>query len=176
MNQATVNIAVTNTAITIKATDMITTIANLTIVIETINTMIVVNATTRTQRATSPMTRRMTASTITQRKRVTRPCNMTSPLHQVPAIFLEEEVDLVQDLLCALVLGLALAKVAGAMTIIMSTKMIASQAEPPSADICTPRTTMTDIIIARKKTITFLPISLLRRQRKSAPRNRESRQ
>jgi hypothetical protein len=48
MNQATASIAVTNTAITIKATDAIAMIANLTIVIKTINTMIVVNVTTRT--------------------------------------------------------------------------------------------------------------------------------
>jgi hypothetical protein len=53
---------------------------------------------------------------------------MTSPLRQALAICLEEGVDLVQDLLCALVLGLALAQAAGATTIIMSTKMIASQA------------------------------------------------
>jgi hypothetical protein len=38
----------------------------------------------------------------------------------------KKEVNLVQDLLCALNLGLALAQAVGAMTTIMSTKMIAS--------------------------------------------------
>jgi hypothetical protein len=101
---------------------------------------------------------------------------MTSPLCQVPVICPEEGVNLVQDLLCALVLGLALAQAAGATPIIMLTKMIASQAQPPSAGICTPRMTMTDIIIARTKRIPFLPPSPLQRQRRSAPRNRELRQ
>jgi hypothetical protein len=103
-------------------------IADLTIVIETINAMIMVNATTRMQRATSPMTRRMIAIVITPRKRVTRPCIMTSPLHQAPEICPEEEVNLVQDFLCTLVLALALAQAAGDTTTIISTKMIASQA------------------------------------------------
>ena len=62
VNQATVSIAVTNTAITIKATDVIASIADLIIVIKTIDAMIVVNVTTRTQRATSPTTRRMITS------------------------------------------------------------------------------------------------------------------
>ncbi len=97
MNQATVNIAVTNTTITIKATDAIATITDLTIIIKTIDAMIVVNAMTRTQRATSPTTRRMIASVITPRKRVTRPWIMTGTLCSVPAIHLEEGVDLVQD-------------------------------------------------------------------------------
>jgi hypothetical protein len=51
---------------------------------------------------------------------------MTSPLCQVPAICPKKEVDLIQDLLRALVLGLALAQAAQATTTIMSTKMIAS--------------------------------------------------
>ncbi len=55
---------------------------------------------------------------------------MTSPLCQAPAILPEEGVDLVQDLLHALVLSLALAQAAGATTIIMPTKMIASQVQP----------------------------------------------
>jgi hypothetical protein len=106
------------------------TIANLTIVIKTIEAMIVVNAMTRTRGATSPTTRRMIASAITSRKRATRPCIMTSPLCQAPAICPEEGVNLVPDLLCALVLVLALAhaQAAGATTTIMSNKMIASQA------------------------------------------------
>ncbi len=101
---------------------------------------------------------------------------MTSPLSQALAICPEEGVDLIQDLLCALDLGLPLAQAAGAMTTIMSTKMIASQAQPPSAGICTLRTTMTDVTIAWTKEIPFLPPSPLRRQIESAPINRESRQ
>jgi hypothetical protein len=154
--------------ITIKATDVIATIADLTIIIETINAMIVVNATTRMQKATSLMTRRMIASAITPRKRAMRPCIMTSPLCQALAICLEEGVHLVQDLLHALVLGLALAQAAGATATIMSIKMIASQAQPPSVGICTPRTTIMDITITRTKAIPFLPPSLLQWQRKVA--------
>jgi hypothetical protein len=48
---------------------------------------------------------------------------MTSPPSQAPAIHPKKEVILVQDLLCALDLGLALAQAARAMTIIMSAKM-----------------------------------------------------
>jgi hypothetical protein len=51
---------------------------------------------------------------------------MTSPLSQALAIHPEREVDLVQDLLHALNLGLALAQAVGATTIIMLIKMIAS--------------------------------------------------
>jgi hypothetical protein len=51
---------------------------------------------------------------------------MTSPLCLAPAIRQEKEVDLIQDLLCTLDHGLALAQAAGATTIIMSTKLIAS--------------------------------------------------
>ncbi len=51
---------------------------------------------------------------------------MTSPLSQALAICPEKEVDLVQDLLHALNLGLALAQAVGATTTIMSIKMIAS--------------------------------------------------
>ena len=80
VNQATVIITVTSTAITIEVADVITTISDLTIIIETINATIVVDATIRTQGVTSPMTRRMIASAITPRKRATRPCIMTSPL------------------------------------------------------------------------------------------------
>jgi hypothetical protein len=42
---------------------------------------------------------------------------MTSPLSQAPANSPEKEVDLVQDLLCTLDLGLTLAQAAGATTI-----------------------------------------------------------
>jgi hypothetical protein len=101
-------------------------IANLTIVIETIDAMIVVDAMTRTQGTTSPTTRKMIASTITSRKRATKPCTMTSPLCQVPAIRPEEGVDLVPDLLCTLALVIALAQAAGAMKTIMLNNMIAS--------------------------------------------------
>jgi hypothetical protein len=57
---------------------------------------------------------------------------MTSPICQVQAICLEEGVVLAQDLLCALVLGLALVQAAGAMTITMWLKMTPSQARSPS--------------------------------------------
>jgi hypothetical protein len=151
VNQATSSIDATNIAITIKATNAVATIANLTIVIKMIDAMIALDVMTRTGRAPSATKRRMIASAITSRKRVTRPCIMTSPPHQAPAICLEEGANLVQDLLCTLVLilGLALAQAAGAMTTIMSTMMIARQVQPPSAGICTPRTRMTGITIAR---------------------------
>ncbi len=48
VNQATVSIVVVNIATTIKATDAIVTIANLTIVIETIDATIALDATTWT--------------------------------------------------------------------------------------------------------------------------------
>jgi hypothetical protein len=100
---------------------------------------------------------------------------MTSPLHRAPAICLEKGVNL--DLLHALALVLALAQAAGAMEIIMSNNMIASWAQCPNAGVCTPRTMMMDITIARTSAIAFLPPSLLQRQREIiAPRNRESRQ
>jgi hypothetical protein len=102
---------------------------------------------------------------------------MTSPFHRALAICSEEGVNLVPDLLCTLVLILTLAQAAGATTTIMSNNMIASQAQPPNAGICTPRTTMMDITIARTKAILFLPPSLLQNQREViTPRNRESRQ
>jgi hypothetical protein len=66
-----------------------------------INATIALNAMTRPQRAPSPMTRGLIASAITSRKRLTRPCKMTSPLCQVPAMSPEEGVYLIQDLLCA---------------------------------------------------------------------------
>jgi hypothetical protein len=112
----------------IEVTNVIATITNLTIVIDTTNATIALDVTTRTQKAPGPMTRRMIASAITPRKRATRPCIMTSPLSWALAICPEREVDLVQDLLHALNPGLALAQAVGATTIIMSIKMIASQA------------------------------------------------
>jgi hypothetical protein len=51
--------------ITIKATDLIAMIADLIIVIKTIDAMIVVNAMTRMQGTASPTTRKMIASAIT---------------------------------------------------------------------------------------------------------------
>ena len=103
---------------------------------------------------------------------------MTSPLHQVPAICLEEGVNLVPDHLCNLGLGLALAQAAGAMTITMWLRMTASQARFPSAGTRTPPRVMTaDTSIALTRAIPFLPPSLLQRQRKvSTPRNKELRQ
>jgi hypothetical protein len=123
VNQATSSTVATNIATTIKVTDVIATIANLIIVIKTIKAMIMVNARTRMQGTTSPTTRRMIASAITSRKRATRPCTMTSPLRQAPAIHPEEGVDLVPDLLCALILILAHAQAAGATKTIMSNNM-----------------------------------------------------
>jgi hypothetical protein len=61
----------------------------------------------------------MIASAITSRKRVMRPCTMTSPLCQARAIHLETEVVLAQDLLPALVFGPGLAQAAGTTTITM---------------------------------------------------------
>jgi hypothetical protein len=92
------------------------TIAGLTVVIEMIDATIMFDATTWTQGAASPIKRRMIASVIISRKRATRPCIMTSPLCQVPATHPEEGVNLAQDLLCTLVLALALAQAAGATT------------------------------------------------------------
>ncbi len=57
---------------------------------------------------------------------------MTSPLCQARAIRPEEGVALPQDLLCTLILGLNLAQAAGATTITIWLRMIASQARPPS--------------------------------------------
>jgi hypothetical protein len=153
MNQATSSTVATNIAITIKATDVITTIANLIIVIEMIAAMIVVNVMTRTRGTTSSTTRRMIASAITSRKRVTRPCTMTSTLCQAPAICPEKGVNL--DLLHALALVLVLARAAGATKIIMSNNMIASQVQRPNASVHTPKTTMTNITIAQRRGIAF---------------------
>jgi hypothetical protein len=175
VNQATSSTVATNIPITIKATNVIATIANLIIVIETINPMIMVDAMTKTGGTASPTTRRMIASVITSRKRVTRPCTMTSPLCQAPAIRPEKGVDI--DLLHALALILALAQAAGAMKITMLNNMIASQAQRPNTGVPTPRTMMMDITIARTRAIAFLLPSLLQKQREIiAPRNRESRQ
>jgi hypothetical protein len=177
MNQATSSTVATNIATTIEATDVIATIANLTIIIKMINAMIMVDATTRTQGTTSPTTRRMIASAITSRKRATRPCTMTRPLRRAPALPLEKGVNLVPDLLHALALVLGLAQAAGAMKTIMSNNMIASQAQPPNVGVCILRMMMMDITIARTRGIAFLPPSLLQRQREViTPRNRELRQ
>jgi hypothetical protein len=180
MNQATINTAVVNITTITKATNATAMIDDSTIVIETISAMIVLDAMTRTWGATSPMTRRMIASIITSRKRVMRPCTITSP--QAPAIQPKEGVDLVPDHLCALilVLGLALAQAAGVKATIMLIKMTASLVQHPSKGIhpstgtCTPPIVTTgDAFIARTKAILFLPPSLLWKQRRSAPRNRE---
>jgi hypothetical protein len=163
VNRATSSTVTTNIAITIKATNVIAMIADLIIIIKTINAMIVVDATTRTRGTASPTTRRMIASAITSRKRVTRPCTMTSPLCQALAVCPEKGVNL--DLLCALALVLALAQAAGATKIIMLNNMIASQAQCPNVGVRTPRTMMMDITIARTRAIVFLLPSLLQRQR-----------
>jgi hypothetical protein len=177
VNQATINIAVVNITTTIEATDATAMINNPTIVMKTINTRIALDATTRTQGATSPTTRRMIAGVTTSRKRAMRPCIMTSPLCQAPAICPEEGVDLVPDHICALdlPLGLALAQAVGATTTIMSTKTIASQVQPPSmgihpsTGICTLRMMMTDITIAQTKSILSLPPSPLKGKEEAHP-------
>ncbi len=134
--------------------------------------MIVVNATTRTQGTASHTTRRMIASAITSRKRVTRPCTMTSPLCRALAVCPEKGVNL--DLLPALALVLALAQAAGVTKIIMSNNIITSQAQRPNVGVCTLKTMMTYITIAWTRAIVFLLPSLLQRQREIiAPRNRE---
>jgi hypothetical protein len=106
---------------------------------------------------------------------------MTSP--QAPAIRPKEGVKLVPDHLCALVLvlGLALAQATGATATIMLIKMTAILVQQPSKGICPstgtrtpPRVTTADAFIARTKAILCLPSSLLQKQRRSAPRNRES--
>jgi hypothetical protein len=107
----------------IKATEATAMIDNPTIVIKMIGIAIGLRVMTRTQKSPSPMTRRLITSAITPRKEAMRPCIMTSPPSQAPAIHLEKEVDLVQDLLHALNLGLALAQSARATSIIMLTKM-----------------------------------------------------
>ncbi len=108
MNQATIRIVTTSTATIIEATNAIATTDDPTIVIETNDAMIVLSATIRTTRAVSPMRKKMIASTITPRKRMTRPCSMTSPLHQTWTPRPEKGVILAQYLLNALVLGFAL--------------------------------------------------------------------
>jgi hypothetical protein len=129
------------------------------------------------------MARRMIASAITSRRRVTRPCTMTSP--QALEICPKEGVDLIPDNLCALVLvlGLALAQAAGATATIMLIKTTASLVQHPSKGIhpstgtCPPpRVTTVDAFIAWTKAILSLPPSPLQRQRRSTPRNRELRQ
>jgi hypothetical protein len=173
----TVNIAVVTTATIIKVTGATATITNLTIIIEMINATIALNVRTRTQKVPSPMTRKMIAGAITPRKRVMRPCIMTSRLSRAPVICPEKEVDLVQDLLRALNLGLALAQAARATTTIMSTKMTTEQICPSSAGTrIPPRVTTADTFIARTKAILSLPPSPLRERRRNAPRNRELRQ
>ncbi len=104
MNRATSSTVATNIVITIKATNVIATIADLIFVIKTINPMVGVDADTRTQGTTSHTTRRMIASAITSRKRATRPCTMASPLCQAPAICPEKELILISFALLLLFL------------------------------------------------------------------------
>jgi hypothetical protein len=157
VHQATISITVVTIWAIVKAASAIATITKLFIVIGTTNTMIALDMTTRTQKAPGPTTRRMIASVITPRKRAMRPCIMTSPLSQALTICPERGVDLLQDLLHALNLGLALAQTVGATNTITLTKMIASIAQPPSTSTCTPpRVTMVDAFIALTKAIAFL--------------------
>jgi hypothetical protein len=78
---------------------------------------------------------------------------MTSPLCRVPEICPEEGVNLVPDLLRALVLILALPQSAGATKTIMSNNMIASRVQPPNTGVCIPKTMMMVITIARTRAI-----------------------
>jgi hypothetical protein len=173
INQATGSIVAIGATI-IEASDTIAMPDNPTTVIETIDTIIILFAMARTIRATSSIRRRMVASAITSRKRVTSPCTMTSPLCQAWTLCPGKGVALVQDLLLALILGLALAQAAGATTTIMCLMMIASRVHSHSAGTCTPPRGMTaDVSIALTRAIPFLPPSLLQRQREvSAPTNR----
>jgi hypothetical protein len=157
VHQATIRVTVVTIWTIVKAASAIATITKLLFVIGTTNTMIALDMITRTQKAPGPTTRRMIASAITPRKRAMRPCIMTSPLSQALTICPERGVDLLQDLLHALNLGLALAQAARATNTITLTKMIASKAQPPSTSTCTPpRVTMADAFIALTKAIAFL--------------------
>ena len=81
---------------------------------------------------------------------------MTSPFCQVRAICLEEGVVLLQDLLRALVLGLALAQAAGATMTTMWPKMTAGRIHPSSMGTRTPpRVTMAEVSIALTRAIPF---------------------
>jgi hypothetical protein len=66
----------------IEAINAIAMTNDMTIVTEIINATIILIAKTRTKRTKSPTRRRMIASAITSRKRVTKPYTTTSPLHQ----------------------------------------------------------------------------------------------
>jgi hypothetical protein len=91
---------------------------------------------------------------------------MTSPLSQALAIPPEKEVNLAQDLLCALNLGLALTQAVGATTTIMLTKMIASQAQPPSAGTRTPPRVTTAIHCPDKSDTVFATFSAPKAKKK----------
>ncbi len=92
---------------------------------------------------------------------------MTSPLSQAPAIYLEKEVNLVQDLFCILNLGRAFAQAARATAIIMSTKMTVGQIHPSSTGTRTPlRVMMADAFIALTKAILSLPPYPLQKAKK----------
>jgi hypothetical protein len=79
MNQAIGSIVGIGISIIIKVTNAIATTDDLTIVVKTINAMIVPIARIRITRALSLMRRRMIESAIISRKRAARPCTMTSP-------------------------------------------------------------------------------------------------
>jgi hypothetical protein len=79
MIQATVSI-VAKTATAIKATDSIATNDYMRIAIEKINAMITLVVKRRTSRKSSTR-RRMIASAITSRRKVARPCTMTTLLY-----------------------------------------------------------------------------------------------
>jgi hypothetical protein len=114
----------------------------------------------------------MIASLITSRKRATRPCIMTSSLHQAQTPCPEKELLLFKIL--------SPPAVAGAKTTITTTitycVIAESQADLSIAITHSPLRTMAmDMSIALTRTIMFLPPSLLQRQRKvSTSTNGES--
>ncbi len=176
MKWATSSIFATNIMTFIKGTNAIVTTDNPTIVIKMIDATIVLVAMTRSLRTASPTRRRMIASVISPRKRVTRPCTTTSPLCWAQTPYPKKGVALAQDFFRALGLGLAHAWAAGATKTIMWLMVIASQEHSLSMGIYTPPRVMTaDVSIALTRAIPFLPPSPLQWQWKvSAPTNRES--
>ncbi len=142
---------VASIATTFNAPNMITMTKDLTILIKMIKATITLIVKTRTTKTKSPTRRRMISSTITSRKKATRPCN--------------RKVALAQDLLLALIPILIWAAAAGATPTIMCLIMTASQADPSSTITHTPRMMMTDVSITLTRVILFLPPSLLQWQK-----------
>ncbi len=96
VNRATSSIVATSIATIIEGANTVATIADLTIVIETIDITIILIAAIKTQRTASPTKTRMITSVITSTKRPMRPCTMTSPLCRAQATHPEKGVTLAQ--------------------------------------------------------------------------------